>query len=207
MKGLFAVFEGIDGSGKGTMIASSKDALIAGGIAQDRILITAEPTGSLYGKKVRELLKSSVNPDVNARQFLDLYVEDRKEHIEKEIAPALKAGKIILCDRYKYSTFVYQSLQGIEVDKIKKLHEGMPVPDMVFILDLPVDVAMQRINSDNKRKHLEAFEKKAFLEKVRKGFLSLKKVFPKERIHIIDSSQRQEVAAKEIGGILWKKLK
>ena len=67
------VFEGIDGSGKGTLISGVKKLLLAQGFPEEKILFTAEPTKGFYGKKVRELLKSEVNPDVNAKQFLDLY--------------------------------------------------------------------------------------------------------------------------------------
>lgn len=202
MGGKFIVFEGIDGAGKGTVIAEVKKRLLKKGVAEEKIIVTAEPTNSLYGKKVRELLKSDVNPDVNARQFLDLYVEDRKEHIAMEILPALKSGKIILCDRYKYSTFVYQSLQGISIKRIEKLHLGMPVPDIVFILDLPAEVALGRINADKKRAGLETFEKKDFLEKVRAGFASVKKIFPKEKIIITDASKGiNEIAEGIIGKI------
>lgn len=203
MKGFFAVFDGVDGSGKGTMAREAKKFLASNGIGPERILITAEPTHGYYGKKVRELLQASANPDVNAVQFLDLYVQDRREHIEREILPSLAAGKIILCDRYKYSTFVYQQLQGIPLEKIRALHIGMPVPDMTFVLDLPVDKALTRIG---RRKKVDSFERASFMEKVRQGFLRLREIFPGEEINIISASQdmRREVA--EIGGLLWEKL-
>lgn len=188
MQGIFVVFEGLDGSGKGAIIKEVEKFLLSKGFPEEKILLTAEPTRGLYGRKVRELLKSSVDPDVNAKQFLDLYVADRKEHIEKEILPALEDGKIILCDRYKYSTFVYQSLQGIAASVIEGLHKGMPVPDIVFVLDVPVNAALERINSDTKREHLESFEKTGFLEKVRKGFLNIRKIFPRENIIVVDAS-------------------
>ncbi len=189
MKGTFIVFEGIDGSGKGTVIGEAKKFLVSKGVPEKNILVTAEPTPGFYGKKVRELLASNVNPDVNAHHFLDLYVADRKEHIEKELKPALASGKIVLCDRYKYSTFVYQKLQGIPIEKIISLHKGMLVPDLIFILDVPVDAALKRINADSKRKNLEAFEKKDFLEKVRGGFTALKRFFPEENIVVVDASK------------------
>ncbi|HZX19731.1 MAG TPA: dTMP kinase [archaeon] len=195
MKPLFIVFEGIDGSGKGTIIKETKSFLLQNGVSQKDIFVTAEPTNGFYGKKVRELLKTSPKPELNAPQFLDLYVADRKEHIEKELLPALKENKIILCDRYKYSTFVYQALQGIPVEKIKKLHEGMPVPDLIFILDVPAKTALERIS---KRKQLDSFEKKDFLEKVRNGFLSLKEIFPEENIHIVDASKSIKEVKKQI---------
>ncbi|MFH1391299.1 MAG: dTMP kinase [Candidatus Diapherotrites archaeon] len=206
-KGFWIVWDGIDGSGKGTVILEIKKFLIKKGIPENQILVTAEPTKGFYGKKVRELLNTHVNPDVNAQQFLDLYVADREEHLGKEIMPALKEGKIILCDRYKYSTFVYQLLQGIELEKIIEFHKEMLVPDLILILDLPVDVALQRIDSDSKRSEKEVFEKKEFLEKVRQGFLSLKEIFPEENIRIVDSSKNIGEVTKETADILWNKIK
>lgn len=204
MKGLLIVFDGLDGSGKGTMVHEAKKFLLSKGIPEERIFTTAEPTHGYYGKKVRELLQSTVNPDVNARQFLDLYAEDRKEHIGNEILPALNTGKIILCDRYKYSTFVYQNLQGIPLEKISEIHKGMPVPDIAFVLDLPVEGALKRIN---RRKKLDTFEKKEFMEKVRDGFLNLKKIFPDEEIIIVDASQSIAQVKQEITKRLWGKIK
>ena len=200
MAGFFVVFDGLDGSGKGAMVREAKKYLVAKGIPEQRILITAEPTRGYHGKKVRELLAGTVNPDVNAAQFLDLYVQDRKEHIEREILPALRDGKIILCDRYKYSTFVYQQLQGIAAQKIAALHGGMPVPDLVFVLDLGVDAALERIG---RRRKADSFEKREFLEKVRKSFLSLKGAFPAEQIIFIDASQDMRAEVLQIGEKLW----
>ncbi len=186
MKGFWIVFDGIDGSGKGTLAREIKVWFTEMGVSRSKIIVTAEPTNGFFGKKVRELLKSNVDPIVNANQFLELYVYDRREHVEKEIIPALSEGKIILSDRFKYSTFVYQALQGISLKKIFDLHAGLPSPDLVFILDLPVADALKRIG---RRNHVDVFEREDFLEKVRRGFLDLKSVFPFEKIFFIDASK------------------
>lgn len=204
MAGRFIVFEGIDGSGKGTIIRETKKFLLQKGINEEQILVTAEPTPGFYGKKVRELLRTNVNPNVNAQQFLDLYVADRKEHLEKELQPALNNDKIILCDRYKYSTFVYQSLQGIPVEKIKELHKEMLIPDLIFILDVNPEISLKRIS---KRQQLEAFEKQDFLEKVRQGFLASKETFPNENIKIIDASKEISEVKKQVCEELWEIIK
>ena len=202
-KGLLIVLDGVDGSGKGTMVKEAHKFLLKKGVPKSRILTAAEPTHGYFGKKVRELLDTQIDPKLNARQFLDLYVADRKEHLEKEIAPALAVGKIILCDRFKYSTFVYQQLQGIPVEKIRALHLGMPKPDLVFILDLPVEHALKRIE---RRKKKEVFERKAFMEKVRFGFLGLQKTFPSEEIVFIDASRGVREVSKDICVALAAKL-
>jgi len=202
-KGFFAVFDGLDGSGKGTMVKEAHRFLLEKGVAPERIFTTAEPTHGYFGKKVRELLSAQIDPSLSAKQFLDLYVADRKEHLEKEITPALAAGKIVLCDRFKYSTFVYQSIQGIPLEKIRSLHSGMSVPDLVFILDLPVDDALKRIA---RRTKTEVFEQRAFMEKVRMGFLSLKEIFQKEEIIFIDASRPKKSVSREIATALAAKL-
>ncbi|MBI4210458.1 MAG: dTMP kinase [Candidatus Diapherotrites archaeon] len=201
MRGLFIVFDGLDGAGKGTALRGARSFLIAKGIPEEKMLVTAEPTGGLHGKKLREMLSQQVNPEVNARQFLDLYIADRKEHTESEILPAISAGKIILCDRYKYSTFVYQGLQGIPLEKIRGLHAGMPVPDITFILDLPAETALERIS---RRKRREVFEEIGFMEKVRQGFLSLKRAIPEENIVVVDASRSIRDVRGEINATLEK---
>ncbi|HIH09257.1 MAG TPA: dTMP kinase [Candidatus Diapherotrites archaeon] len=206
MKGLFVVFDGVDGAGKGTAICEVEKFLLEKGISQNRILPTAEPGGGFYGKKLRELLRSKVDPSVNALQFLDLYVADRLEHVEKVISPALAEGKIILCDRYKYSTFVYQRLQGIPLGKIRELHKGLPAPDIAFILDVPVDIALERIGADRKRKYIESFEKKEFLKKVRGGFLGLRGIFPLENIVFVDASKSAQEVCKQVCNLIWERI-
>lgn len=207
MKNRFIVFEGIDGAGKGTIISEVKKILLEHGIPNEKILVTCEPTNGAYGVKVRQLLKKSFSPESNARLFLELYVKDRAEHLQKEIIPALKQGKIILCDRYKYSTFVYQLLQGIPLEEIKKLHSDFIVPDLVFVFDVSAEISLRRIKSDSKRKGFDSFERKEFLEKVRNGFLSLKEIFPNENIVVIDSSRTVSEIKKEVFEILWNIIK
>ena len=207
MKSRFIVFEGIDGSGKGTIISEVKKELLEKGVPNEKIFITAEPTNGAYGVKVRQLLKKSSSPKSNARLFLELYVKDREEHLQKEIIPALKKEKIILCDRFKYSTFVYQLLQGIPLEEIKELHSNFIVPDLVFVLDVSAKISLERIKSDSKRKGLDSFERKDFLEKVRKGFLSLKEIFPKENIEFIDSSKEISKVKRMVCEKLWTELK
>jgi len=202
-RGFFIVFDGLDGSGKGTMVKEAHKFLLKRGVPAERIFTTAEPTHGYYGKKVRELLATQIDPQLNARQFLDLYIADRKEHIGNTIAPALAKGKIVLCDRFKYSTFVYQALQGIPLEKISALHEGLPSPDLAVILDLPVDNALRRIG---RRKKIEVFERRQFMEKVRIGFLELKKIFPHEEIVFIDASKSIPQVSGDINTVLAAKL-
>jgi len=113
-------------------------------------------------------------------------LEDRKEHLDRVIKPALQLGSIVLCDRYKYSTICYQQAQGIPVEKIISLHERMLVPDLVLVLDVEPRIALQRIRLS--RSSIEKFEKGFFLEELRENYLALKKLLPKEPIRVIDAS-------------------
>ena len=186
MQGKFVVFEGIDGSGKGTILVRTAEWLFNSSKEFDKILITREPTFSGAGKQVRKMLQSDQEPLSKAKRLLQLYLEDRKEHLERVIKPALQLGSIVLCDRYKYSTICYQQAQGIPVEKIISLHERMLVPDLVLVLDVEPRIALQRIRLS--RSSIEKFEKGFFLEELRENYLALKKLLPKEPIRVIDAS-------------------
>ncbi len=183
-KGCFIVFEGLDGSGKGTMLAKTAEWLFNSHLV-DKILLTREPTNSTYGKQIRKMLVSDKEPMTKAKQLLNLYLEDRKEHLEKVIKPALQLNTVVLCDRYKYSTICYQQAQGIPLDKIISLHERMLVPDLALILDVSPEIALERIRQN--RAKYEKFEKRFFLEELRQNYLALKKQLPNENIKIINA--------------------
>jgi len=190
MKGKFIVFEGLDGSGKGTMLTKAAEWLFNSSEGNDKILLTREPTYSGAGKQIRKMLKSDKEPLTKSKQLLQLYLEDRKEHLNKVIKPALQLGSIVLCDRYKYSTICYQQAQGIPVEKIISLHSRMLVPDLVLVLDVESGTALQRIRSS--RSIIEKFEKGFFLEELRDNYLALKRLLPKEPIKVIDANSSAE---------------
>lgn len=196
MEGKFIVFDGLDGAGKSTAIRLVKGLLARNSVPPKKILLTAEPTKGFFGKKIRQMLAEKKDPMSDGEEFLCLYVLDRKHHLKKEILPALHKGKIVLCDRYKYSTLVYQSVQGVSPDVVVKIHEKMRVPDLVFVFDLPVSAALSRLEKSRKSK--DVFEKKAFLENAREKFLHLKHFFPAEKIIIVDASAPIQTVAKTV---------
>ena len=187
MPGKFIVVDGIDGSGKSSLLFQIADYLLSKGIDKNKVLLTAEPTDGLYGHEIRELLKKETDPKANARKFLDLYLADRRAHIKQELRPALLTGKVVVCDRYKYATIAYQSMQGIPVQELLDLHKGMPVPDLVLVLDVPAHIALERMQADKQRLYLEKFEQVEFQEEIRKVFLKMPQLFPQENIKLIDS--------------------
>ncbi len=204
MQGKFIVFEGLDGSGKGTMLALTAKWLFSN-TEYDKILLTREPTYSGVGRQIRKILKSDRDPLDKAKLMLTLYLEDRKEHLEKVIKPALQLGSIVLCDRYKYSTMCYQHAQGIELSKIIALHRNMLVPDITLILDVDVDIALQRIAYE--RKTREKFESKSFLEEIRQNYLKIPELLPNENIKIIDANGTIEETFAKVKREISKVLK
>ena len=112
-KGWLIAFEGIDGTGKTTQIELLAEVLRQRGL---RVVATREPTDGQYGRKIRQLYKNrkSVTPE----EELNLFLHDRREHVVQVIAPALASGKVVLTDRYYYSTAAYQGAAGHDPQKI-----------------------------------------------------------------------------------------
>ena len=181
--------EGIDGCGKSTQSKFLKEKFEEN---NEKSIILKEPTSGKYGKKLWEML--SGKREATTEQILDLFVMDRKEHVDDNINPALKEGKIVLMDRYYYSTMAYQAAAGIDVNRIRKDNEFAPKPDIVLIFDLPADLAMKRVKGHSVA---DVFEKEEHLEKVRAAYLNLR---DDPLVRIIDSTRTPE----EIFDEVWK---
>lgn len=167
-KGLLIIFEGIDGTGKSTQLQLLADYLTSAGYST---LTTREPTNGTFGQQIRQLY---INRDgVSKEQELQLFIEDRKEHVTKLIEPSLQEGKIVLCDRYYLSTAAYQGAVGFDPLKILKMNDFAPTPDIAFLFQLSPDLSIERITS-GRGDTLNDFEQKESLEKVRTIFNSLK---------------------------------
>ena len=190
-KPLFIVIDGIDGSGKGEIIKKLQNDLFE----HDKshlVLTTREPTSSKFGKEIRTILKESSNPQSDNKKLLELYTKDRAWHLTNIIEPFLKNEEItpiVLSDRYYYSTIVYQHVQGIPLEDVIQANKAFRKPDIIFILDLPAKVALERIKAA--RNSLEKFEQEAFLENVRNQFKQLSKHL-KDNIKIIDATKSIE---------------
>lgn len=163
---MFIVIEGIDGTGKSTQAQQ----LAAWLREQGReVIVDYEPTLGVHGKKLRD---SFVNGRLAPEEELELFLADRREHVEQVIAPALAAGKTVILDRYYFSNMAYQGAVGFDPAEIRRLNEAFaPVPDLLFILDLDVDTALSRIGGRGDTAN--EFEKRENLERCRDIFLSL----------------------------------
>jgi len=156
----------------------------------EKTVILKEPTDGKYGKKLWEML--SGRRKSTTEEILDLFIMDRKEHVKDKINPALNEGKIVLMDRYYYSTMAYQAAAGIDVNRIRKDNEFAPKPDIVLIFDLPADLAMKRVRGHSVA---DVFEKEEHLEKVREAYLNLES---DPLVRIIDSTRTPEQIFEEV---------
>lgn len=206
-RGKFIALDGIDGCGKGT-IMKKMAAYLFDKQKTNHVLMTREPYISKYHDEIRRMLKENTDPYANADFFADLWVKDRKVHaawIEKE----LSAGHHVISDRYKYSTLSYQQTQGVPLDKLIKMHKGILIPDLIIIVDIPVEEAIRRASADKKRDFKEVFEKdKNFQEILRNNYLNLAKALPEENIIILKGESSDiifEQAKKEVDKILENK--
>ena len=139
-RGLFIAFEGIDGTGKSTQIQLLADYLRSRDL---EVVETREPTDGPYGRRIRELYvdRGSCTPE----EELDLFIQDRRQHVAEVITPALASGKAVLTDRYYYSTAAYQGAAGCNPDRIFSANGFAPVPDMVLLLTMDPEISIQRI--------------------------------------------------------------
>ncbi len=180
MQGKFIVFEGPDGSGQSTQARFLKDYLERKGYS---VLLTKEPTTeSEAGKKIAEVLKGKAIAD--PAELQELFVEDRNAHLENTILPALAKGKIVISDRYFFSTIAFGSL---ECDKewLIQINKEFPLPDVAFILEVSPEVCVKRINK--RGKGVQFFEKAEKLRRVLEAYKELPSRFP--NVHMVNGEQ------------------
>lgn len=169
-KGLLIVFEGIDGTGKSTQMSLLAAHLKKNGFA---VIETREPTDGQFGKQIRALYAN--RNGVSREQELELFLADRLEHVQNLLIPALKEEKIILCDRYFFSTAAYQGAAGhtFSPEEIIEKNSFAPTPDLALLFCAPPQVGIQRITS-GRGESLNDFEQEATLRQVAAVFDSLK---------------------------------
>ncbi len=140
--GRLIVFEGIDGTGKSTQLALLADWLQEQGYD---VVVTREPTDGVWGRKIRELYRNRAAHSLE--EELELFIRDRQEHVDQVIQPALDLGKIVLSDRYYFSTAAYQGAAGCDPDEVFARNSFAPEPDLVVLLSLDPEAAMERITT------------------------------------------------------------
>jgi len=181
--------EGIDGCGKSTQSKLLREKLEGEG---EKVIILKEPTKRPHGQKLWDVLHGKRK--ASNEEILELFVLDRKQHVEEKIQPSLDNGAVVLMDRYYYSSMAYQVAGGIDVEEIREKHIFAPKPDVVLIFDLPVSVALERVKGHS---DADEFEKEEHLEKVREAYLDLEN---DPLVRIVDATGTPE----EIFGNVWR---
>jgi dTMP kinase len=166
------------------------------------VRVTREPGGTRLGEQVREVLLHSA-ADVGPLAELFLILADRAEHVETLIRPALRAGVVVLCDRFSDSTLAYQAYgRGLPLEAVRAVEavarQGL-LPDLTFVLDCTVEVGLARTRRRRGGVVADRFEAEAaeFHERVRRGFLALAREDPR-RMRVVDGGRTTEEVHREI---------
>lgn len=187
----FITFEGIEGSGKTTQLRHLHKHLQDLGY---QTVVTREPGGCSISDTIRALLLDPESVNMASRTELLLYSAARAQHVDECIQPALKEGKVVLCDRFADATTVYQGAgRGLDMKQLEAINNfatnGL-TPDLTLLLDYPVEEGLQRARSRNSTESMEAegrFELEAltFHRRIREGYLELAN--KEDRFHVVDA--------------------
>jgi len=197
--GKFLVFEGLDGSGHSTEAQLLKDYLIKSG---KKVFLTREPSFNLKsGKLIKKALENKKK--ISPRALQGLFTKNRAEHLKKEVVPALKKGKIVVCDRYFFSTFAYGAAEGQDLKWLMKINSNFLLPDLTFILKVSPRVCMKRIEGRGRPKSIFEHEKK--LKKIWQTYKILPKKF--KNVKIINGEKSIKQVFQNVKRIVKKELK
>ena len=185
-KGFLIVIEGIDGAGKSTQAEILMKRLQEKGFD---VVYFREPSQSRWGREIKK--KAGDQESLTPEEELDLFIKDRKDNVKKNLKPALEEKKIVILDRYYFSTIAYQGAKGIDRERIRRTNEEFAVkPDLVFILDVDPREGLDRIK--NRKRKDALFERAEYLVKVREIFRSFQ---GEEFVHIDASKPKNKVSA------------
>jgi len=196
-QGLFITFEGIEGSGKSTQLTRLRAWLQAQG---REVVSVREPGATPIGNRIRGLLLDPEATDMCDETEMLLFAAARAQLVREVVQPALSRGAIVLCDRYLHSSIAYQGwARKLGRDRVLSINRAATdglLPDQVILIDIPVDVAMDRAR---KRAGLDRIEREdlAFHEAVRQGYLEERSLEP-SLIVLIDGDQEEEAILLQI---------
>lgn len=206
---MFITLEGPEGSGKTTAVDFAVKALEEKGY---QIVRTREPGGTPIAEQIRNVILDKENTKMDPRTEALLYAASRRQHLVEKVWPALKEGKIVVCDRYLDSSLAYQGgARGLGIENILNINMFATEntwPDLTLLFDIKPEIGLARIASNSNREvNRLDLEKLEFHNKVRDTFLELAKRYP-ERFVIIDASKsREEVAHATLEAILSRLCK
>jgi dTMP kinase len=198
MPGRFFAFDGIDGCGKSTQIAMAAQRLTGAGYD---VVSTREPGGTPIAEKIRSIILSPDNREMAHECELLLYGAARAQHVREKIIPAIDRGAVVLCDRFELATFAYQGFgRSIPLDLLKRINDiatGGCTPDLTFVFDLPVTVALKRLAATGKAPDRLEQESMEFFESVANGFRTLAAKDPAHFV-LLDAEQSVEELAETV---------
>jgi len=203
-KGMFITFEGIDGCGKSTQIRELTKHIFEKD-KHNHIILTRNP---YKNTNIRKILTQDTDPNSQSEKLADLYITDRINQTNELIIPNLEKGHIVISDRYKISTIVYQSAQGLDMQSLIDKQSSLPVPDMTFVIDISPEEAQLRMKKEpveirGKEHKFEA--NLEFIHKLRKNIFKSKELLS-EKIFIIDGFRSIEEITQEICQIFDKEF-
>ena len=202
---MFITLEGPEGSGKSSQIPTLAQYLEAQGY---RVFCTREPGGTSIGDQIRAVLTSMDNPELLPRTEILLFLAARAQLVAQVIRPALREGKIVLCDRYGDSTLAYQGYgHGLDLKSLRAMldfaTEGLK-PDLTLLLDLDIKTGLARKKSIDEWNRLDAYEV-SFHERVRAGYLQLAEEEP-TRWQRVDASLPKDEVQNLLRQIVLKRI-
>jgi len=188
-RGKFIVLEGIELNGKDTHTAALSKYFFFKN-KEHSVVLTREPTKlTEEGRLLRKMLVEMKEPEKEREKLFELYIADRKKHVEGLIIPALKFGSTVISDRFKHSTIAIQGALGIPVGKIIEAHKGIIAPDLTIILDITIDEYVKRFSS-NAGTHSEVFDNdRELMVKIRENYMRMNELLPDENIKFISSME------------------
>ena len=200
---MFFVFDGVDGAGKTTQLKLFCQWLEENGHAS---VFCRDPGSTQLGERMRGILLDDHDTPIDIRSEMMMFMTARAQLVAEIIKPALVAKKVVVCDRYVFSTVVYQghagNLDPQEIWPVNQAATGGLMADLTFILDLDVDTSMSRIGDSPDRMESRG---KAYFENVRAGFLHEAKSYPRT-VAVVDASRDVETIQNEIRTLAKKKM-
>ena len=206
---MFITLEGPEGSGKTTAVESAVKKLQEMGY---EVVRTREPGGTPIAEQIRNVILDKENTAMDSRTEALLYAASRRQHLVEKVWPALKEGKVVICDRYLDSSLAYQGgARGLGIEEVLNVNlfaTENTWPDLTLLFDIKPEVGLARISANAGREvNRLDLEKIEFHNKVRESFLNLAKRFP-ERYVIIDAGKsKEEVANATMEAILSRLCK
>lgn len=210
MKGTFITIEGPDGAGKTSVIKKLIPMLVKA--VQQDIVATREPGGSRIAEEIRELILNPTNTEMDIRTEALLYAAGRRQHLVEKIIPALKDGKVVVCDRFVDSSLAYQGVaRGIGISEVAEINQFATEnlsPDLTLYLDIEAHAGLERINLNKENRQFDRLDQETleFHEKVRSAYLKIANEHP-ERIVQIDASQNLETVVEQCYQVIIEKLR